>query len=82
MFRKELKKKYKLYRYTAEADHEPENLYQYAGTYGTGELIFIFDDLLKAMGVLSENESTCTLIEEEGRSHYEVVCYALESEEV
>lgn len=71
--------KYILYKYTAESDFVPENYYQYASENGSGEVIWIFDDLLKAMSVLSEYESTCEMNDKEGR--YEVVCYALEKEE-
>lgn len=71
--------KYILYKYTAESDSIPENYYQYASENGSGEVIWIFDDLLKAMSELPEYESTCEMNDKEG--NYEVVCYALEKEE-
>lgn len=70
--------KYSLYKYTATADHEPENYYQYAGQNGTKAWIWTYCDLRDAVTALADFESRCKPIED-GR--FQVICYALEPQE-
>lgn len=65
-----------LYRYTATADHEPENIYHYAQEHGAFEPIWTYNDILEALRVLPAFESTCI----NAGDKYLITCYALESE--
>lgn len=69
---------YYIFKYTAIADHVPDNLYAFACSFGTEELIWGYNDLEEAMLTLSAHESTC----EPDGDKYKVTCYALETMEV
>ena len=67
-----------LYRYTATADHEPDNPYKYVQEHGAFEPIWTYHDLLEALRALPSFETTCV----RDGDRYAITCYALESEEV
>ena len=70
--------KYNLYKYTATAESEPENLYKYAAKNGSAQLVWVYRDILDALKALPNFETKCQPTED-GR--YQVVCYAVEEEE-
>ena len=74
--------KYNLYKYTADSDHEPDNYYRYAGEHGTCAIIWSYNDLMQALLAMGNFESTCKPVVRDDKSCYEVICYALEQEEV
>ena len=65
-----------LYRYTATADHEPDNLYRYAQEHGSYEPIWIYNDVFEALRALPDFESTCV----KDGDKYAITCYAMEGE--
>ncbi len=69
-------KKIVLYRYTATADREPDNLYRYAQENGACEPLWTYTDILEALRALPSFESKCELV---AGKHF-ITCYALESE--
>ncbi len=71
--------KYQLYKFTATADHEPDNYYQYAGQYGTKAWIWTYHDMKDAVVALADHESRCVPTQD---GLYQVICYAVEPEEV
>lgn len=69
---------YYIFKHTAIADCVPDNLYAFACSSGTEELVWIYNDLEEAMIALSAHESTCV----SAGDKYKVTCYALETMEV
>lgn len=70
-----------LYRYIAYCkDGQSDDLYKYARENGHRDAVRSFEDIMDALKVLPDFETTCE--KKQGNEPYwEIVCYALEGEQ-